>query len=189
MNFNPYTDDWESPARRHGHTTILRPRRPIRWGRQISWYQASRTPERSMWRQANVAKVGLHFESILIRGLMNYTSPPVTGMVAACTNRSKSNHTMMFQEMVNRVGATRAATAAAVGFTAARWRPTIAWWPSSSAFRWRAHHAKNVARRQSLHPIMERVHSRAEEVAHSARPRAKRAAAPDLDAVRSRSTP
>ena len=26
-----------------------------------------------MWRQANVAKVKLHFESILIRGLMNYT--------------------------------------------------------------------------------------------------------------------
>jgi P-aminobenzoate N-oxygenase AurF len=26
-----------------------------------------------MSRQANVAKVGTHFESILIRGLMNYT--------------------------------------------------------------------------------------------------------------------
>ena len=65
--------------------------------------------EIGMWRQANVAKVGLHFESILIRGLMDYAFwvPNGSPEYRYCLHEAveECNHTMMFQEMVNRVGA------------------------------------------------------------------------------------
>jgi hypothetical protein len=57
----------------------------------------------------DVAKVGLQFESILIRGLMNYSfwvpngSPEYRYLVHESVE--ECNHTMMFQEMVNRIGA------------------------------------------------------------------------------------
>ncbi|GAC57438.1 hypothetical protein GOHSU_19_00430 [Gordonia hirsuta DSM 44140 = NBRC 16056] len=61
-----------------------------------------------MWRQANVAKVGLQFESILIRGLLQYASKLPNGdkRFRYVTHESKEEcqHTLMFQEMVNRVG-------------------------------------------------------------------------------------
>src|ERR1700753_3388767 len=75
-NFNPYTDiEWNSPefavvdndSRWKLPATAPLGRNP--------WYQAQseeRQIQIGMWRQANVAKVGLHFESILIRGLMEY---------------------------------------------------------------------------------------------------------------------
>ena len=76
------------------------------------WYQAQsqeRQIEIGMWRQANVAKVGLHFESILIRGLMDYAFwvPNGSPEYRYCLHESveECNHTMMFQEMVNRIGA------------------------------------------------------------------------------------
>lgn len=112
-NFNPYTDiDWESTdfaiidndPRWILPSTDLLGRHP--------WYRAQsqeRQIEIGMWRQANVAKVGLHFESILVRGLMNYTFwvPNGSPEYRYCLHESveECNHTMMFQEMVNRVGA------------------------------------------------------------------------------------
>ncbi|GAA4739061.1 diiron oxygenase [Gordonia alkaliphila] len=75
------------------------------------WYKA--LPEEKqiqigMWRQANVAKVGLQFESILIRGLLQYASKLKNGdkRFRYVTHESKEEcqHTLMFQEMVNRVG-------------------------------------------------------------------------------------
>src|SRR5689334_24391460 len=64
--------------------------------------------EIGMWRQANVAKVGLHFESILIRGLMEYAfwTPNGSPEYRYCLHEAveECNHTMMFQEMVNRIG-------------------------------------------------------------------------------------
>ncbi len=86
-NFNPYQDiEWDSPE-----FAVIPPNDP-RWvlpatdpiGRH-PWYQAQpleRQIEIGMWRQANVAKVGLHFESILIRGLMEYAfwTPNVPGI-------------------------------------------------------------------------------------------------------------
>ncbi len=111
-NFNPYTDiDWDSPE------FAVIPNDP-RWvlpatdplGRH-PWYQSQpleRQIEIGMWRQANVAKVGLHFESILIRGLMNYAFwvPNGSPEYRYCLHESveECNHTMMFQEMVNRIG-------------------------------------------------------------------------------------
>src|SRR3546814_15698330 len=52
-------------------------------------------------------KVGLQFENILIRGMMQYVFSLPNGSAEAryCTHESieECNHTLMFQEMVNRV--------------------------------------------------------------------------------------
>ena len=111
-NFNPYTDiDWDAPE-------FAVTDNDIRWvlpatdplGRH-PWYQAQPLDKQiaiGMWRQANVAKVGLHFESILIRGLMQYTFwvPNGSPEYRYCLHESveECNHTMMFQEMVNHIG-------------------------------------------------------------------------------------
>jgi len=111
-NFNPYQDiDWDSPE------FAVVPNDP-RWILPDSdpigghpWYQAQsqeRQIEIGMWRQANVPKVGLHFENILIRGLMEYAFwvPNGSPEFRYCTHEAieEGNHTLMFQEMVNRMG-------------------------------------------------------------------------------------
>ena len=82
-----------------------------------------------MWRQANLAKVSLHLESILIRGLMRYTFsvPNTSPEYCYCLHEAveECNHSLMFQELVNRMGSTfpayRGACAGRV--TSFRWRP------------------------------------------------------------------
>jgi hypothetical protein len=112
-NFNPYTDiEWDSPEFAvidDDERWILPGTDPL--GRH-PWYQSQsreRQIEIGRWRQANVAKVGLQFELILIRGLMNYASwvPNGSPEYRYCLHESveECNHTMMFQEMVNRIGA------------------------------------------------------------------------------------
>ena len=112
-NFNPYTDiDWDAPefaVVEHDARWILPLTDPI--GKH-PWYQSQSTErqiEIGMWRQANVAKVGLHFESILIRGLMEYAfwTPNGSPEYRYCLHEAveECNHTMMFQEMVNHIGA------------------------------------------------------------------------------------
>ncbi|GEE00966.1 hypothetical protein nbrc107696_14120 [Gordonia spumicola] len=112
-NFDPYLDiAWDSPE------LAIIPDDP-RWilnydvdpiGRH-PWYQALPESEQiriGMWRQANVAKVGLQFESILIRGLMQYADRLPNGdkRFRYTTHEAKEecNHTLMFQELVNRIG-------------------------------------------------------------------------------------
>jgi len=112
-NFNPYTDiDWKSPEFAvidNDPRWKLPATDPL--GRH-PWYQAQseeRQIQIGMWRQANVAKVGLHFESILIRGLMEYAFwvPNGSPEYRYCLHEAveECNHTMMFQEMVNHIGA------------------------------------------------------------------------------------
>jgi hypothetical protein len=112
-NFNPYTDiDWDSPefAVTEGDKRWILPLSdPL--GRH-PWYQAQPVDKQiaiGMWRQANVVKVGLQFESMLIRGLLNYTFwvPNGSPEYRYCLHESveECNHTLMFQEMVNRIGA------------------------------------------------------------------------------------
>lgn len=112
-NFNPYTDiDWDSPEFAvvdNDERWILPDSDPLG---HHEWYRAQsieRQIEIGKWRQANVAKVGLHFESILIRGLMNYSFwvPNGSPEYRYCLHESveECNHTMMFQEMVNHIGA------------------------------------------------------------------------------------
>lgn len=76
------------------------------------WYQAlpeERRIEIGLWRQANVTKVGLQFENILIRGIMQYVfslpngSPEFRYLTHEATE--ETHHTQMFQEFVNRSGA------------------------------------------------------------------------------------
>ncbi|GAA1481511.1 diiron oxygenase [Gordonia sinesedis] len=112
-NFDPYIDiDWDAPE------MAVVPNDP-RWilsyevdpiGRS-AWYQSLPQEKQiriGMWRQANVAKVGLQFESILIRGLMQYSFKLRNGAqeFRYTTHESKEecNHTLMFQELVNRIG-------------------------------------------------------------------------------------
>ena len=112
-NFNPYTDiDWDDPefaVTSDDERWILPESDPL--GRH-PWYRAQPVDKRiaiGQWRQANVTKVGLQFESILVRGLMNYSFwvPNGSPEYRYCMHEAveECNHTMMFQEMVNRVGA------------------------------------------------------------------------------------
>ncbi|HLR99129.1 MAG TPA: diiron oxygenase [Mycolicibacillus parakoreensis] len=111
-NFNPYIDiDWDSPefaVTENDPRWVLPGTDPL--GKH-PWYQAQslqRQIEIGMWRQANVAKVGLHFESILIRGLMEYAFwvPNGSPEYRYCLHEAieEGNHTLMFQEMVNHIG-------------------------------------------------------------------------------------
>ncbi|MFM9379057.1 AurF N-oxygenase family protein [Gordonia sp. VNK21] len=112
-NFDPYIDiAWDSPE------LAIVPDDP-RWILSYDvdpigkhpWYQSLPQDKQiaiGMWRQANVAKVGLQFESILIRGLMQYAFALDNGdkRFRYTTHESKEecNHTLMFQELVNRIG-------------------------------------------------------------------------------------
>jgi hypothetical protein len=111
-NFNPYTDiEWDSPE------FAVTPNDP-RWILPASdplgrhpWYKAQpveRQIEIGMYRQANVIKVGLQFELILIRGLTTYAFwvPNGSPEYRYCLHESveECNHTLMFQEAVNRIG-------------------------------------------------------------------------------------
>ncbi len=112
-HFNPYQDiEWDDPQFEvfpNDRRWVLTNSDPI--GRH-PWYRAQPLEKQiaiGMWRQANVAKVGLHFESILIRGLMGYAFwlPNGSPEYRYCLHESveECNHTLMFQEMVNHIGA------------------------------------------------------------------------------------
>lgn len=75
------------------------------------WYRALPVEEQirvGLYRQANVTKVGLQFEQILIAGLMNFAfnlpngSPEFRYSTHEATE--ECHHTQMFQEFVNRSG-------------------------------------------------------------------------------------
>lgn len=76
------------------------------------WYQAlplERRIEIGLWRQANILKVGLQFENILIRGLMQYVfkTPNGSAEYRYLTHEAteECHHTQMFQQTVNLIGA------------------------------------------------------------------------------------
>jgi hypothetical protein len=171
-NFNPYTDiDWDAPEFEvvdNDERWILPATDPF--GRH-PWYQAQskeRQIEIGMWRQANVAKVGLHFESILIRGLLEYAfwTPNGSPEYRYCLHEAveECNHTMMFQEMVNRIGADVPGMPRLL-----KWMqpfiPLVAgplpipfWFGILAGEEPIDHTQKNVLREgKTLHPIMERV--------------------------------
>ena len=171
-NFNPYTDiDWDSPEFAvidNDERWILPGTDPF--GRH-PWYQ-SQTIERQieigMWRQANVAKVGLHFESILIRGLMEYAfwTPNGSPEYRYCLHEAveECNHTMMFQEMVNRIGVDVPGMPRLLKWIqpviplVAGPLPIPFWFGILAGEEPIDHTQKNVLREgKTLHPIMERV--------------------------------
>ncbi|MCW2771615.1 MAG: hypothetical protein JWR27_3048 [Aeromicrobium sp.] len=112
-HFDAFLDiDWDSPD------FDVRPDDP-RWVLPADvdplgshpWYR-SQSLERQIaigqWRQANILKVGLQFENILIRGIMQYVftlpngSPEYRYLTHEATE--ECHHTQMFQEAVNRIG-------------------------------------------------------------------------------------
>jgi hypothetical protein len=113
MHFEPYVDiDWESPdfAVTAGDRRWILSETTDPLGRH-PWYRALPDDQKiaiGMWRQANVAKVGLQFEQLLIGGVINHVFrlPNNAAEFRYCTHEviEECNHTLMFQEMVNRIG-------------------------------------------------------------------------------------
>lgn len=112
-SFDPYTDiDWDNPEFSITHDDprwVLSATDPF--GRH-PWYQAQPLEQQTrigMWCQANLAKASLQLESILIRGLIQYTFrlPNGSPEYRYCMHETveECRHSMMFQEMVNRIGA------------------------------------------------------------------------------------
>jgi hypothetical protein len=111
-NFNPYTDiDWDAAelsVRKNDPRWVLPTSDPLGGH---SWYQAQPSEKQieiGLWRQANMAKISLQLESILVRGLMHYTFwvPNGSPEYRYCVHESieECHHAMMFQELVNRIG-------------------------------------------------------------------------------------
>lgn len=78
---------------------------------QTQWYQSLPLEEQirvGLYRQANVVKVGLHFEQVLVAGLMQFamTLPNRRPEFRYSTHEAteECHHTQMFQEFVNRSG-------------------------------------------------------------------------------------
>src|SRR5690606_5523289 len=171
-NFNPYIDiDWEAPefaVTPDDERWILPATDPL--GRH-PWYQAQpvkKQIEIGMWRQANVAKVGLQIELILIRGLTNYAFwvPNGSPEYRYCLHETieECNHTLMFQEMVNRIGADVPGMPRVLRWLAPFIPQVAGPLPVPFFFGVLAgeepidHTQKNVLREgKELHPIMERV--------------------------------
>ncbi|MGL6234838.1 MAG: AurF N-oxygenase family protein [Segniliparus sp.] len=112
-SFDPYKDiDWDSPAFAvvpNDPRWVLPDTDPIA---SSAWYRAlplERQIEVGMWRQANMAKTGMQFESFLIRGIIQYavSLPNGSPEYRYSTHEAleECNHNLMFQEMVNRIGA------------------------------------------------------------------------------------
>ncbi|MFI1917422.1 diiron oxygenase [Nocardia sp. NPDC020380] len=112
-HFDPFTDiDWDNPdfaVDQHDKRWIL-PVSGDMFARH-PWYQSqseARKIEIGLWRQANIAKVGLQFETLLIGGMVQHTFKLPNGSpeFRYCTHEviEECNHTLMFQEMVNRIG-------------------------------------------------------------------------------------
>ncbi|MDG3012939.1 diiron oxygenase [Corynebacteriales bacterium D3-21] len=111
-SFDPYRDiDWDAPEFQvvpDDTRWILPEIDPLG---AHPWYKALPREKQiavGMYRQANVAKVGLGFEQVLIRGFMQYVSMLPNGSAefryATHEVKEECNHTLMFQEMVNRTG-------------------------------------------------------------------------------------
>ncbi|GAB2515251.1 AurF N-oxygenase family protein [Nocardia heshunensis] len=111
--FDPYLDiPWDAPE------FAIDPQDP-RWVLSpeidplgaTEWYQQQsleRQIEIGKWRIANAIKVGAAFESVLIRGMMQYIMQLPNGSpeFRYCLHEmtEECNHIQMFQELVNRIG-------------------------------------------------------------------------------------
>ena len=114
VHFDPFDDiDWDSPAMQfidNDPRWILSPHvDPLG---TTQWYR-NQPPDRQIaigrWRTMNAYKVGLTFESMLIRAFMHHlidlpnNSPEFRYALHEATE--ECNHIQMFQEVVNRAGA------------------------------------------------------------------------------------
>ncbi len=171
-SFDPYKDiDWNNPDWKIDPTDtrwILPKADPIG---NHPWYKAQPVEKQiaiGMWRQANIARVGLHFEQLLIRGFMQYlfhmgNNNPEFRYISHEAGE-EVNHTMMFQEMLNRIGAD------VPGMDPISRKLTLAIWPTVMFFpEWFFvmilggeepidHLQKQILRGQdTMHPMVTRV--------------------------------
>ncbi len=112
-SFDPYLDiPWDAPEfaidpndPRWVLSPTIDPLGATRWYRELP---LARQIEIGKWRQANSIKVGAAFESILIRGMMQYIMklPNGSAEFRYCLHEmtEECNHIQMFQELVNRIG-------------------------------------------------------------------------------------
>ncbi|MFE3542805.1 diiron oxygenase [Nocardia sp. NPDC059177] len=112
-HFDPYLDiDWDSPELAidpNDERWVLSPDVDPLGATQ--WYRDQPLERRiaiGKWRTANAIKVGAAFESILIRGMMQYAMKLPNGSpeFRYCMHEmtEECNHIQMFQELVNRIG-------------------------------------------------------------------------------------
>ncbi|HWE92247.1 MAG TPA: diiron oxygenase [Pseudonocardiaceae bacterium] len=111
--FDPFLDiDWDAPAlaidsddRRWVLSPEIDPLGATQWYRDLP---LTRQIEIGKWRMANSVRVGAAFESVLIRGMMQYIMKLPNGSpeFRYCLHEmaEECNHIQMFQELVNRVG-------------------------------------------------------------------------------------
>ena len=112
QRFDAFLDiAWDDPdyAVRHDDERWILPEEDV-LGRH-PWYRSlprERQIEIGLYRQANITKVGLQFEQVLIAGLMQYSfglrngNPEFRYSTHEATE--ECHHTQMFQEFVNRSG-------------------------------------------------------------------------------------
>ncbi|RJQ74457.1 diiron oxygenase [Pseudonocardiaceae bacterium YIM PH 21723] len=112
LHFDPFVDiDWDSPEfeiRRDDPRWVLVDYDPLS---QTDWYKSlpqDKQIEIGMWRVTNMARVGLEFEALLIRGMMQFiiTLQHQNPEFRYCLHEmtEECNHIQMFQELVNRTG-------------------------------------------------------------------------------------
>lgn len=111
--FDPFLDiDWDAPEfaldpddPRWVLSPEIDPLGATRWYKELP---LERQIEIGKWRMANSIKVGAAFESILIRGMMQYIMklPNGSAEFRYCLHEmtEECNHIQMFQELVNRIG-------------------------------------------------------------------------------------
>lgn len=112
QHFDAFLDvDWDHPdfAIRPDDERWILPEADV-LGR-TEWYRSlprERQIAIGLYRQANVTKVGLQFEQVLISGLMNFAFRVCNGnpefRYATHEATEECHHTQMFQEFVNRSG-------------------------------------------------------------------------------------
>lgn len=112
-SFDPYRDiDWDAPEfaidpqdRRWVLPAELDPLGATQWYQDLRLEQQI---EIGKWRMANALKVGAAFESVLIRGMMQYIMKLPNGSpeFRYCLHEmaEECNHIQMFQELINRIG-------------------------------------------------------------------------------------
>jgi hypothetical protein len=171
-HFNPYTDiDWDAPkfsVTQNDPRWVLPASDPLGCHSSYTAQPLDKQIAMGMWREANIAKVSLHLESVLVRGLMQYAFWVPTGSPEHryCLHEAveECNHTLMFQELVNRIGVNVPGMPRLL-----RWiSPVVPLYagPLPAVFFFGVlagevpveHMQKNVLREgKSLHPIMEKV--------------------------------
>ncbi|SFI71618.1 AurF N-oxygenase family protein [Nocardioides psychrotolerans] len=172
QHFDAFLDiDWDNPAYAidpHDERWIL-PEADV-LGRH-PWYRSLPREEQiriGLYRQAQVTKVGLQFEQILIAGLMNFAfnlpngSPEFRYSTHEATE--ECHHTQMFQEFVNRsgqdVGGGSRLFRAVAPFLplAAKWVPFAFFFGVLAGEEPIDHVQKSVLRAgDDMHPLLQRI--------------------------------